>query len=77
MNIIIGQSFAHIRKKYCFSQQELADKIGVNRSFISQIELGLRFPSISIAIQIADILNCSLDELVGREKTKSNKLLNC
>lgn len=39
------------------SQQELADKVGISREYISMIENGERNPSVNIAKKIGDLLN--------------------
>lgn len=48
-----------------FSQDDLADAIGVNRATISFYEKGTRKPDIDIFIKIADALNVSCDYLLG------------
>jgi transcriptional regulator with XRE-family HTH domain len=48
------------------SQKDLANMVGVDRSFITRVESGERQLSVARLIQIADILECSLDELTGR-----------
>lgn len=45
---------------------ELAEHIGVSKAFISRVEHGTKDMSFSIAIEIADFLNVSLDEIAGR-----------
>lgn len=49
------------RRKLKLSQVSLAEKVGVSQNMISQIENGVRTPSISVAIKICDTLNLSLD----------------
>ena len=61
------------RKKNGFSQEELAEKIGVSQQMISYIESGLKEPKTTILIRIADIFNCSLDELTGRKNFINRK----
>jgi|GEM_PF-2901242 DNA-binding helix-turn-helix protein len=48
-----------------FSQDDLADKIGVNRATISFYEKGKRKPDIEMFIKIANALNVSCDYLLG------------
>jgi len=48
-----------------FSQDDLADAIGVNRATISFYEKGKRKPDIEMFIKIADTLNVSCDYLLG------------
>lgn len=66
----VSESFANTRKKYNLTQKELAEKIGVDRSFIAQIESGFRLPSMNVSVNVALALNCSLDELVGMDEIR-------
>lgn len=55
------------RQKINISQYELADKIGMSRSTLSNYEKNLAEPSISTLIKLADFFNITIDELVGRK----------
>lgn len=44
------------------SQEELAKKANVDRSYISQIESGRKTPSLAVLERIADALGCSLKD---------------
>ena len=54
-----------IRKKYGYSQQELADRLSVTRQTISNWECGQGAPALDKAIELARIYQVSLDDLVG------------
>ena len=45
------------RKKHGFSQEKLALQGGLDRTFISLLERGLRQPSLTTILQIADALD--------------------
>lgn len=49
------------------SQKELAGKIGVTRSTISDWETKRSEPNVLQFTKVADLFNCSIDYLVGRE----------
>ena len=38
------------------SQQELADRVGISKSYISSLELGYRAPSLNLLVKIAQTL---------------------
>lgn len=57
-----------IREKKGMSQDELAEKLGVSRTMIIHYEKGRNTPSLERTIQLANILQCSLDELVDSGK---------
>ncbi len=56
-----------------FSQDDLADAIGVNRATISFYEKGKRKPDIEMFIKIADTLNVSCDYLLGYSNSPVRK----
>ena len=46
------------------TQEELADRCGLDRTYISRIERGLKNPTLSVAWNIAANLNMSLITLI-------------
>ena len=71
-----------LRKKYGYSQQELADKLSVTRQTISNWELNQGAPSLDKAVELAAIYGISLDDLaansvqvIAKEKTAKNNVL--
>ncbi len=67
--MMIARGIKHQRNKNDMTQTELADKLGVNQSMIALYESGNRTPSVDTLIMIANIFNCSLDELCERERS--------
>ena len=63
----IGNKIMKLRKKYGFSQEELAEKIGVARQTISKWELGETYPDLKQSKELSKIFNVSLDELVSND----------
>lgn len=51
-----------------FSQQELAEKLGVMQHTVSKYENNIKRPSLEVLISLADILEVSTDYLLGREE---------
>lgn len=47
------------------SQEVLADKAGLHRTYISLLERGLRMPSILVLKQLASALNTTMTSLVA------------
>lgn len=51
-----------------FSQKDLAEACHVSQQAISRIETGIGEPSYSLAVRIAAVLDCTIDELYdGKE----------
>ena len=55
-----------LRHKKGWSQEELADRANLHFTYISQIERGLKSPSLRSLGQIADALEVSLSTLVKK-----------
>ena len=65
-----------LRKKRDLTQQELADKIGMNRSILSAIENGLLDNMLDVYLKISRVLDCKVTDLYNQEginnKSKKN-----
>lgn len=68
----LNNNVKYLRNKNGLSQQGLADKIGIDRSTVSRIENNEIETTIDNAIKIAEALNVSLYDLVGRDLRLSN-----
>ena len=62
----LGEHITTLRKKKGLSQAELGKTIGTSGDIIGRYERDEVKPSIEVAIKIADVLNVSLDYLVGK-----------
>ena len=63
-----GEILKEKRKAIGMTIAELAGTIGVDKNTLYYWEKGKTYPSIIYACDLADIFNCTLDELVGRER---------
>ena len=61
----IGKTIKNLRKQKGVSQEKLADAIDSHQVYISEIERGLKMPSLSILYEIAKFFGVSLTELVS------------
>ena len=66
----IGEKLYQHRKAAGFSQEELADKIGVSRQAVSKWEKGESSPDTENLIALSKLYNVSLDGLVFGEKAE-------
>jgi transcriptional regulator with XRE-family HTH domain len=57
--------YLECRLKSNLTQQELADKVGISKAHISQIENGNREPSLRVLVHLAMILNVRPCLLIG------------
>ena len=58
-----GGRIAELRRKRNLTQEELADRVDLHRTYIGYIEQGKRNPSVSNIHKIAKVLKVSLKEL--------------
>ena len=63
----IGNKLLELRRKNNFSQEQLAEKLGVARQTISKWELGETSPDLNQAKQLSKIFNISLDEMTNND----------
>ena len=72
----IGKFITECRKKINMTQEELAEKIGVNRRTISRWENGNGMPDYSVLDILCNTLNISINELYYGEKITDNDYKN-
>ena len=53
----------NLRKSAGLTQQELSDQADVSRKSINAIENGIYVPSTALALRIAKILDCSVEDI--------------
>ena len=56
------------------SQQELADQVGISKSYISSLELGYRAPSLNLLVKIAQALGVAPGEMVDAMVADAEKI---
>ena len=61
-----------IRKNNGLTQKEVGDRIGVMNYTIGNWEQGRSDPSLEDLIALADVFECSVDYLIGREDDYGN-----
>jgi len=71
MKKTFGERFSRLRKKLGLTQEDIASKVNISAQAVSKWENDQSAPDISILPTLADILNVSLDELLGREVIKT------
>lgn len=57
------QKLTALRKQRNMTQQEVANKLGISRSFYGFIETGLRNPTYGLAKKIAEIFEVTPEEI--------------
>ena len=73
---VFGKNLKFYRKKKQLTIADLANKLNIGKSTISSWENGKHSPDIEMINTIADILNISVDTLLGRNKNKNIRIIN-
>jgi transcriptional regulator with XRE-family HTH domain len=69
ISVLFGEVLQRYRAAAGISQEELALRAGVDRTFISRLERGVRQPTITTLINLAEALNVSAADLVGEAES--------
>jgi len=72
----LGERIKEQRELRGLSQKELADKINVSASIVSNYENGERSPSLESLMALARTFQCTTDYLLGFEKLEKDKVLD-
>ena len=70
-----GEKIAKLRKEYNYTQEQLAQLLGVSRQSISKYESDMAYPETEKLIRLGEIFDCSLDYLL--KDTIETKHSNC
>ena len=60
----VARNMKRLRDENNWSQEELADRSGLHRTYISGVERGVRNPTLTVLDKIATALNVTPAELV-------------
>lgn len=73
----IGDKLSKLRKENNYTQEQLADALGVSRQAISKWESNITYPETNKLIRISELFNCSLDYLLkDSEDSDRNNVAN-
>lgn len=64
--VALGQAISSVRKSQGVSQEELAQRAELDRSYMSSIERGTQNPGVMAIVQIASSINVSVSELFAK-----------
>lgn len=62
--MLLGEKLAKLRKENNYTQEQLADVLGISRQAISKWESSIAYPETDKLIRISELFNCSLDYLL-------------
>lgn len=75
-SVVVGKTIKTLRKEKKVSQEKLAEAIDSHQVYISEIERGLKIPSLPVLYEIAKAFGITLTELISiieKEYNATNK----
>lgn len=69
----LGDKLSKLRKERNYTQEQLADLLGVSRQAISKWESDITFPETDKLIRLSELFDCSLDYLLKDKAEYNNK----
>ena len=68
----LGEKIAKQRKELNYTQEQLADILGVSRQSISKWESDIAYPETDKLIELGKLFDCSMDYLLKEEITEKD-----
>lgn len=62
----VGENIKKIRLKKGIKQVELAEKAGITQAMLCQIEREVKNPSLQVGKEIAEILDCKIEDFFAK-----------
>ena len=59
-----GEQLQKVRVSVGISQEELADRAGIHASYVSQLERGIKSPTLGVMTRLATALQCPAWEML-------------
>ncbi len=70
--VLLGKRIKELRKKFKYTQTELADIVGVTKSTIAAYENDTRQPSYEVLVKLSHVFKVTLDYLVLNKEQMAN-----
>ena len=70
----LGEKLSRLRKEHNYTQEQLAEVLGVTRQSISKWESDIAYPETDKLIKIGQIFHCSMDYLLNEDITEKQGL---
>ena len=70
----LGEKISKLRKEYNYTQEQLAELLGVTRQSVSKWESDVAYPETEKLIELGKLFSCSMDYLLKDEVTEKKEL---
>ncbi|HSC66978.1 MAG TPA: helix-turn-helix transcriptional regulator [Cellvibrio sp.] len=75
ITIHFGRVVRQLREEHRYSQEALADRAALNRTYLGEVERGVAVPSLSTIAKIASALNLSASELIAHSERQQKLII--
>lgn len=72
MKIRIAENIKSLRKQHSFTQEQLAEALGVTTGAVYKWESGQSVPEVKLIMELADLFEVSVDTLLGYDRQTEN-----
>ena len=76
INEAIANTLCNLRREINISQEELAHAAGIHRTYISQIERGLKSPTLQVLFKIAVALDTQPSQILHDVESRLHEVQN-
>lgn len=73
--LTLGKKLRQARQAKGFTQQSLAEKVGIGNVYLGEIERGLKMPSLNSFIRIIEALDVSADSILRGELSSGREYI--
>lgn len=68
----VGRAIARRRVEAGYTQEEVAEKLGLGSGAISRVEQGVAIPTVVRLVELAELFGCSVDDLLVEGSTRAD-----
>lgn len=72
--VVLGRVVHQQRIRLGISQEDLADRVGLDRTYVSGIERGIRNPTLLVLLRLAQVLGVPAGRLLEEETGSAGSL---
>ena len=72
MIMTLGEKLSKLRKEFNYTQEQLAEILGVSRQSISKWESDIAYPETDKLIELGKLFDCSMDYLLKEDVIEKN-----
>ena len=70
VNPVLGRVITALRQSARLSQEELADRAGIHRTYVSQLERGLKSPTVVMLLRLARALDAAPSKIIRQVESE-------